>query len=54
MNPPLVTESFRIKGRQLLTEKLLKFIESPKFVSRKARILGEFDLRKNLQPTKLE
>lgn len=33
---------------------MLKSIESPKFVSRKARILGEFDLRKNLQPTKLE
>ena len=40
-------ESFWIKGRQPLIEKLPESIESFKFVSHRARMSGEFDLGKD-------
>ena len=39
-------ESFRVKGKLPITEKLPESIESSKFVSYKTRTLGEFDLSK--------
>ena len=49
-----VLESFRIKVRQTLTDKLLESIESSRFVSHRARMSGEFESRKDLQSTKFE
>ena len=47
-------ESFRIKGREPLTEKLPESIESSKFVSHTARMSGELDSRKDSHSIKLE
>ena len=49
-----ILQSFWIKGRYLLTEKLTESIESLRFVSHRARISGEFDSRKDSQSTKFE
>ena len=50
----LVTESYQIKERYPLTEKLLESFESFKFVSHTARMSREFDLRKDLHSKKFE
>ena len=47
-------ESFRIKGRWPLTEKLPELIESSKFVSHRARTSGEIDSRKYSHSAQLE
>ena len=48
------TESFRIKKRELLPEKLIECIESSEFVSHQIRIPGECYSKKDSQPTKVE
>ena len=47
-------ESFQIKVRQALTEKLPESIKSSRFVSHKARMSGEFDSRKDSVSIKFE
>ena len=47
-------ESFRIKGRKPLTEKVSESIEPSRFVSHRARMSGQFDSRKDLQSKKIE
>ena len=47
-------ESFRIKKRLPITEKLPESIESSKFVSYRVRMSGEFDSRKDLHSTKFK
>ena len=47
-------ESFQIKARYPLTEKLSESIGSSKFVSHRARMSGESDSRKESHSTKLE
>ena len=49
-----VVESFLIKGREPLTEKLPQSIESSRFVSHRGRMLGELDSRKDSQSAKFE
>ena len=49
-----ILESFQIKARQPLKEKLPESVESSRFVSHRARISGEFDSRKDSQSRKLE
>ena len=47
-------ESFRIKGRKSLTEKLPESTKPSRFVSHRARMSGEFESRKDSQSTKFE
>ena len=47
-------ESFQIKKRELLPEKLIAPIESSEFVSHQARISLEFYSKKDSRPIKLE
>ena len=49
-----VLESFWIKGRSPITEKLPESIESSRFVSHRARMSGEFDSRKDSQSSKFK
>ena len=49
-----VINSFQIKGKELLKEKLPESIEPSKFVSHRTRMSGEFDSREDSHSTKLE
>ena len=49
-----MTESFWIKRKYSLIEKLQESIESSKFVSLRARMSGKFASRKELYPNKVE
>ena len=49
-----MVESFRIKGIELLTEKLPESVESSRFVSHRAKMSQEFDSRKDSHSTKFE
>ena len=55
MRPSIwVAESFQIKGRQPLTEKLPESFQSLRFVPNRGGISGEYDSRKDLQSIKFE